>query len=187
MDTFCSWFSCSAVALYWRHLRHFRYFRSLHSKCWHYLLYPAECSPESRVSTAESDSSNSLPAPEPCRTCLCQEEPPLQLTTRSDDVSDEFYNLTKLAEVSLAAAAGQLFHRRFYQSRDEDYEVGAECPEAAKWRGLRLNDHSFLPYFCCGWGCKYFIHLLHKTNIFDGKKYIDCYFLFERKREECHR
>lgn len=59
-----------------------------------------ESSPEHKVSLPEipSDSQNY--------------DHYIEETTSSSDCPDELYNLTKLAEVSLAAASGQLYHHR---------------------------------------------------------------------------
>ncbi|KAL0280017.1 UNVERIFIED_CONTAM: hypothetical protein PYX00_001443 [Menopon gallinae] len=108
-----------------------------------------EPSPECEVSTAETEdrNRNSLPA---CRACYYGEDEPLPLTKNDrneptnnehgrqgsapaqklpkspGEYPDEFYNLTKLAEVSLAAAAGHLFRTNYYCGQEEEHEKWPE-------------------------------------------------------------
>lgn len=114
-----------------------------------------EGSPESRVSTAESEETigNGLPTSDACRNCYYVEERRRleEVNPRySEECADEFYNLTKLAEVSLAAAAGRLFHTKYHPSRDdqnkwpeqeypEDLSRDASSPESPDIRTSEVH------------------------------------------------
>lgn len=123
----------------------------------------SEPSPECEVSTAETEdkNKNSLPA---CKACYYGEDEPLPLTkndrnestTREDaqqesaqaqrlpklagGYPDEFYNLTKLAEVSLAAAAGHLFRTNYYCNQEEEHEV-CVLQQLRTGEGFAVNIH----------------------------------------------
>uniref|UniRef100_A0A1B6L9Y5 C2H2-type domain-containing protein n=1 Tax=Graphocephala atropunctata TaxID=36148 RepID=A0A1B6L9Y5_9HEMI len=74
---------------------------------------PRETSPERGVSEADPARSASLPPPEGSTSAdRCYPPPPpppLPVPVPPADVPDDLYNLTQLAEVSLAAAAGHIF------------------------------------------------------------------------------
>ncbi|KAK6628639.1 hypothetical protein RUM43_002454 [Polyplax serrata] len=112
-----------------------------------------ETSPESRVNTAEPEgvTGNCLPANDARKSLthakdrVTAKETDIKngLTTREghregalpkcfrlqDNSADKFYNLTKLAEVSLAAAAGQFFWRNYKTDFDCEKWPEQEHPE----------------------------------------------------------